>query len=134
MYSIQWATDVVKAHYMAHARASYFLVSQTVLTTNLLARWLAKRDPRWECHKKCVLFVETYPIADTTHMFSKNMLGDMAKFLLESGSMGAVSYLTAAKLDEKLDLSAVSGARSADSRQRRANDPKELPGQLHILF
>lgn len=81
MYSMNWARDVVKTHYKRYTRASYLILTSTHLTTEIVARWLAKSNDSllsrhlWEFWRtfvpKLQQELDKRVPAGTTQMFSK---------------------------------------------------------------
>jgi len=129
VYSIQWAEDVVKAHYRKHARASYFLLVSLDFTTKLLANWLVRNDPRWDLYKMLIEEAEKRSISDHSDPGVSFWLRAVSKRLTESARDGSNWLLTRIQTSPMLKKRWLEGLPSADSQKR----PGDQPGQLFLF-
>jgi hypothetical protein len=126
MYDLKWAENVVKQHYTLHARVSYFLHIVLDITTNDLAKWVAKRDPRWEAYKKVAKIFEDHSAFSATDPSVSYCLSEVDKMVHLKAVDGSKWLLTRLQASSMLKKQFVERRAEPDSRKSRA----DLPGQL----
>jgi len=130
MYALDWAENVVKAHYRAHPRASYFLLVLLELTTKDLAKWLARSEERWELYKSMVKLAENRSVSEHNDPGVSLWLRDVDKMLQENEGSGSKYLLTLLMNTPTLKKHWLERLPSADQGKIRG----DLPGQLHLPF
>lgn len=133
MYNIEWARKVVSEHYKTYARVSYFLLTNSTITTEQLAVWLAKNDIRWNLWKNCVarllLASRARGIELQMDLSPTQLYSIWCEKLLEMLDAHVCKDLTPQIWRLTLEKQVLSTARSA-SRSRRGPSVPDLPGQL----
>jgi hypothetical protein len=126
MYSVKWAEDVVKLHYKSHARVSYFLLNCLDVTVNDLARWIAKRDPRWEAYKKIAKIFEEHSAFSASDPSVSFCLSEVDKMVHQKAVDGSNWLLTRLQASNILKKQFVQRRAKPDPENFQAARPDRL--------
>lgn len=127
MYSIDWAEDVVKTHYKAHARVAYPLWVCHGYSTRILGLWIAKRDPRWELYKCIVRTIEDHLLNDPKLLYSELLCSAMSAKYGKHYEYGGSQGLREFEFGRKLFLQFLKGTVPDRAEEKKRGIPATQP-------